>query len=213
MDSAIREKLIEIAKERISNGDISHDLEHTLRVLSNAENISKIEGGDLEVIIPAALFHDLIVYPKNHKDRYKSQEESAEQAGLILKSLKEFPEEKIEKVKICILQCSFSKGIMPEMLESKILQDADGLEATGAISIMRTFASSSQMKRIFYDPKDPFCKTREPSPFEYGIDVFYSILFKATDKMHTKTAKVISIRRTKFLVSFLDELKLELEGK
>ena len=213
MNKKLREKLINIAKGKISVTDISHDFEHALRVLSNAERISKEEGGDLDIIIPAALFHDLIVYPKNHSDKHKSQEESAEEAEKILNIFNDFPKEKIDKIKICILECSFSKGIMPNLLESKILQDADGLEATGAISIMRTYSATGQMERPFYNSEDPFCENREPNALKFALDLFYERLLKVTERMHTKTAEKISKRRTLFLKEFLSELKLELEGK
>ena len=104
----------------------------------------------------------MIVYQKNEEfnGRFQSQEDSAREAEKILKFIKEYPAEKIEKVMIAIKECSFSKGFIPEFLESKILQDADKLESTGVISIMRTFSSSGQMKRLFYNPKDPFCEER-----------------------------------------------------
>ena len=86
------------------------------------------------------------------------QEESAEGAERILSNLDNYPEEKIDKVKTCIMECSFSKNLDPSSLESAILQDADGLEATGAISIMRTYSSTGQMERPFYNPEDPFVK-------------------------------------------------------
>lgn len=213
MDVRLRDQLIKIAKEKISGKDVSHDFEHALRVLSNAEIIAKEENGDLDIIIPAALFHDLVVYPKNHPDKHKSQEESAEAAGKILKSLSDFPKKKIPKVKICILECSFSKGIKPQLLESKILQDSDGLEATGAISIMRTYSSTGQMKRPFYNSKDPFCKNREPHGPKFALDLFYERLLKVGARMHTQKAKGIARRRTNFLVDFLRELKLELNEK
>jgi uncharacterized protein len=73
METALKNQLIAIAKEKIPGTDVSHDFEHALRVLSNAEKIAKEESGDLEIIIPAALFHDLIVYPKNHPEKHKSQ--------------------------------------------------------------------------------------------------------------------------------------------
>ena len=189
MNKELKNQLIKIAKEKIPNIDVSHDFEHALRVLLNAERIAKEEGGDFDIIVPVALFHDLIVYPKNHPDKYKSQEESAEAAEKILKTFDNFPKNKIEKVKICILECSFSKGIVPNLLESKILQDADGLEATGAISIMRTYSSTGQMKRPFYDSDDPFCEKREPNASEFALDLFYERLLKVTERMHTKTAK------------------------
>lgn len=213
MNTKLRNKLIKIAKEKISNTDVSHDFEHSLRVLLNAEKIAKEEGGDIDIIVPAALFHDLIVYPKNHPDKHKSQEESARATEKILKTLDGFPQDKTKKVKICILQCSFSKGIVPELLESKILQDADGLEATGAISIMRTYSSTGQMKRPFYNSKDPFCKNRKPSAHKFALDLFYERLLKVAKRMHTKTGKKIAKRRTNFLIDFLKELELELMGK
>jgi uncharacterized protein len=210
MNNKLKNKLIKIAQEKISNDDASHDLEHALRVLANAERIAKEEKADLDIIVPAALFHDLIVYPKNHPEK---QEESAELAAKILDKITEFPKKKIEKIKICILECSFSKGIVPKLLESKILQDADGLEATGAISIMRTFSSTGQLKRPFYHPKDPFCDKREPESSCFALDLFYTRLLKVEARMHTKKAKEIAKRRTVFLRQFLKELELELQGK
>lgn len=213
MNYQIKKQLLTIAKEKIPSHDVSHDFEHALRVSSNAEKIAKNEGGDLDIIIPAALFHDLIVYPKNSKHTHKSQEDSAKAAEKILISLPYFPKEKIEKVKTCILECSFNKGIIPKLLDSKILQDADSLEATGAISIMRTYSSTGQMKRPFYNPKDPFCQKRKPDPNNFALDLFYMRLLKVLERTHTKTAKKIALRRTKFLHNFLKELKLELSGK
>ena len=208
----LREKLIQIAEEKIPNTDVSHDFEHAIRVLLNAERISQKEGGDPDIIIPSAIFHDIIVYPKNHPHRYRSQEESAECAAEILNEFN-YPKDKIIKVKTCILECSFSKGIMPNSLESKIIQDSDGLEATGAISIMRTYSSTGQMQKPFYHSQDPFCSSRNPEPLQFALDLFYERLLIIAERMHTDTAKKIAIRRTEFLKGFLEEFKLELEGK
>ena len=213
MNKKLRSQLINIAKEKISDTDVSHDFEHALRVLFNAERIAKKEGGDFDIIVPAALFHDLIAYPKDHPDRHKSQEESAIATEKILNDFNSFPKKKIDKIKTCITECSFSKGIVPKLLESKILQDADGLEATGAISIMRTYSSAGQMKRPFYNSDDPFCKNRKVDTSKFALDLFYERLLIVVERMHTKTAKRIAQRRTEFLINFLEELKLELEGK
>lgn len=212
-NSALRKILIDIAKEKIPNTDSSHDFQHALRVLLNAEMIAKKEGGDSEIIIPSSLLHDAIVYPKNHPDRSKSQLESSIVAAKILDTLDFYPKNKIPKVETCILECSFSKGIVPELLESKILQDADGLEATGAISIMRTYSSTGQMKRMFYNPEDPFCKNRKPDASHFALDLFYERLLIQVERMHTPTAKKIAIRRTNFLEKFLKEFELELKGR
>ncbi|MBI5076993.1 HD domain-containing protein [Candidatus Falkowbacteria bacterium] len=84
MNKELKNQLIKIAEKKIPDTDVSHDFQHALRVLSNAERIAKEEGGDLDIIVPSALFHDLVVYPKNHPDKHKSQEESAEEAERIL---------------------------------------------------------------------------------------------------------------------------------
>lgn len=213
MDRNFREQLIQIAKEQIPNHDASHDFDHALRVLLNAEMIAQKENGNFDIITPAALFHDLVVLPKDHPETHLSQTKSADAAAQILQTLNILSEDNIENIKTCIRQCSFSKGIIPELLESKILQDADGLESTGAISIMRTFSSTGQMKRPFYNPQDPFCIHREPDAKKFALDLFYERLLKVADKMHTPTAKEIAKRRTDFLKLFLDEFRRELEWK
>lgn len=95
MQPGLTDQLTNIARERISDIDVSHDFAHTSRVLSNAQKIALEEGGDLDVIIPAALFHDLIVYPKDHPNRSKSQEESALETERILAGISSYPQHKI----------------------------------------------------------------------------------------------------------------------
>lgn len=204
-------KLVNIAEEKYPTGDPSHDLQHALRVLNLAKKIAKSVNADLDIIVPAALFHDVIVYPKNSPKSKHEATESSILAGEILNKQKDYPKKKIDKVKTCILQCSFSKGIIPELIEAKVLQDADRLEATGAISIMRTFSSGGQMKQPFYFPEDPFHKKTEPVKFNSGIALFYRRLLVVESGMHTSLAKKIAKRRTKFLKDFLKELRLELK--
>ena len=66
------------------------------------------------------------------------------------------------------------------------------------------------MKNPFYHPIDPFCKNRNPDAHAYALDLFFVRLLKIVERMHTKTAKIIAKRRTKFLQDFLKEFKLEL---
>ena len=212
MNDSLRKALLDTAHERIAGDDPSHDLGHALRVLSSAEHIAREEGADLDVVVPAALFHDLVVYPKDHPNRHASQEESAAAARDVLQRTDGYPQEKVQLVEVCVRECSFSKGIVPELLESKVLQDADGLEATGAISIMRTYSSTGQMRRPFYHADDPFCENREPDSLRYALDLFYTRLLKVGERMHTASARRIAERRTAFLRQFLEELRLELQG-
>lgn len=211
MDKKLMDCLIDAAEKNISSDDVSHDLSHAKRVLLNAQRIAKNEKADLDIIVPSALFHDIIVYPKNSKKRYDSQKESAVFAEKILENIGSFPKSKISSVKDCIMECSFGKNILASTIESKILQDADRLEATGAIAIMRTFSSSGQMKRQFYDFDDPFCKKHKPDSMKFALDLFYERLLKVKDMMNTKSAKSIAKKRADFLKKFLSELKFEIE--
>lgn len=206
----MREYFIEIAKNKIKNNDLSHDIFHALRVLRNCEIIAKKEGGDMDILIPGALFHDVVCYPKNHEKSKLSSIESANVTVEIIESTEFYPKSKIEKVHCIISECSFSKGMPPSSLESMILQDADRLEATGCISIMRTFASSSQMGKQFYNEYDPFCEVRKPEPVKFALDLFYTRLLKVKDLMNTATGRSMAIERTKRLDSFILGLKEEL---
>lgn len=209
MNIKLKKKLIDLARKYNKN-DPSHDFEHALRVFYLSEEIAKKEKADFDIMVPAALFHDLIVYRKDIPHSRREADESAELVGKILKSIKGYPKEKIKKVQTCIRQCSFAKGIIPQLLEAKILQDADRLEATGAISIMRTFASCGQMNRKFYDPRNPFRKKASEAESFAGLDLFYNRLLVVGKKMYTKCARKMAKRRTEFLYKFLKELKNEL---
>ncbi|MFP4016160.1 MAG: HD domain-containing protein [Halanaerobiales bacterium] len=116
----------------------------------------------------------------------------------------------MEKAHTTIKECSFSKGIVPEFLEAKILQDADRLEATGIISIMRTYSSAGQMNTKFYHPEDPFCENREPEREKYALDLFYTRLLLVGEQMHTDTAGKIAEKRTESLRRFLQNFSREL---
>ena len=205
----MKQKLIELAKKYISNDDPSHDIYHALRVLSNAETIVKKEGGDLEIIWPAALFHDVDNHPKNSPEAKYSSRVSAIVTEKILRELDFYPQQKIPQVMTVIVEHSQSNGFNPSSLESKVLQDADRLECTGAIAIMRTFCSSGQMKRTFYNNDDSFCEERVPDKNNYAIDFFYDRLLNICERMNTETCKDIAKSRGEFLYLFLEQLKRE----
>jgi len=209
MEKQVEEKLIALAEARQVKGDPSHDFQHIRRVLFMAKKIGAHEKVDLDVVIPAALFHDTVVYRKDSEASKNETDESARVAVEILQAL-EYPQEKIPAVQACIRECSFSKGLKPSSRESAVLQDADLLESTGAISIVRTFSSGGQMNRQFYFPADPFRKTTEPNVSESGLDLFYARLLKASARLNTAFAKQIAKRRDKFLKRFLAELETDL---
>ncbi len=210
MDKEIEKQLLKIAEKYQTRTDPSHDFNHVLRVLNLAKLIGEQENADFDIFIPAAIFHDIIIYRKDDpKSRYET-DESATFAENILKDIKLYPQHKIKLVADCIKQCSFSKGIKATSLESKILQDADRLEATGAISIMRTFSSGGQMNRHFYNPENPFNKQNNTAK-ETNLDLFFNRLLIVEKRMNTKIAKNIAKGRTNFVNQFLKQLKTELK--
>ncbi len=199
------------AARLISADDPSHDLNHARRVLGLAERLGRAAGADPDVVVPSALFHDLVIFPKNDPRSARAQDLSAAAAGRILRRTPGYPRPKIAAVEYAIRCCSFSKGIVPDTIEARVLQDADGLEAAGAVSIMRTFASSGQMRRAFYEPSDPFCRRRAPTPKEFALDLFYARLLVVAGRMHTPLARRLARRRTVFLRKFLAEFARELD--
>ena len=210
MDVKLRNRFINIAKNNIHN-DLSHDFSHAYRVLVSAEKIGKKEGADMDILVPAALFHDVRVYKGTRMHRYE-HEESSDFAKKTLETLG-YQKDKINNVAYAISVCSFSKNIKAETLEAKILQDADLLEAEGAVAIMRTFASAVSMHlKSFYNMNDPFCRKRAPNEKIYALDHFYSRLLIADTRLNTKTAKRMANRKKRFLIEFLKELELELSS-
>ena len=209
MNTKIIRELRKIAEDRQLKSDPSHDFEHVIRVLNMAIKIGKNVKADLDIVIPAALFHDTVVYRKDSPESRNEANESAEVAVSILEKTKGYPKQKISAVKTCIEQCSFTKGITATLLESEVLQDADLLESTGALSIMRTFSSCGHMNRSLYNTKRPFYEKHEKD-YSSGVGLFYRRLLLAEKRLHFPLAKKIAKRRTAFLKKFLAELQREL---
>jgi uncharacterized protein len=199
--------------EKILEGrDPAHDFEHIMRVYRNAEAIGKKENADMDVLLAAALMHDLVVYPKGSAKRSKSADDSADLAEEILRR-HGFPQKKIERISYCIRTHSYSKKITPTTLEGRILQDADRLDALGAIGVARTFSVGGSENRMFYNPKDPLCEAdREPDDRLWTMDHFQKKLLKVKDSMHTETAKKLARKRTRFMRDFIEELRREIQA-
>ena len=199
----------------LHNQSPAHDFQHILRVYKNAEMISKQEESvDLDIVLAAALLHDLVVYPKGSSKTINSADDSAEIAKKILFEYKNYPREKIEKVADAIRTHSYSKRLVPQTLEGKILQDADRLDAIGAIGIARTFSVGGSENRSLYNPTDAFCETeRQLDDTQWTLDHIKKKLMILKNSMHTKTAKKIAEERTEFMELFLNQLRKEILPK
>ena len=200
------EHLKKFVQDKIKNNDPAHDFEHIMRVYHNAERICKHENGNKKLILSAVLLHD-IIKAKNHKDS------AFRSAKLSEKILKEHSFSNDEIVVICnaINDHSFSKGKVPSTIEGKILQDADRLDAIGAIGLARVFSFSGSNNRPFYHPKDPFSENRTANDNKWALDHFYQKLLTLEKKMNTKTGKTLAKKRTKILKNFLKEIKSEIQ--
>ena len=197
--------LKKIAKIKLAKNDPSHDFEHVMRVYRNAEKICKTENGNKKLVLSAVLLHDII----KTKTRKNSSTKSAKLSKKILKE-NNFLNDEIKIISDAIKQHSFSKGKIPSTPEGKILQDADRLDAIGAIGLARVFSFSGSNNRPFYDPDDPFSKNRILNDNRWALDHFYAKLLTLEKKMNTKTGKILAKKRTKILENFLKELKTEI---
>jgi len=195
--------------KEIMDNDSAHDFEHVMRVYKNAQKICKKEKANEKLVLCAALLHDIVSYPKSDKRSKNSSIESAKKSKIILKRYN-FSNDEILIIFDAIHDHSFSQNKTAESTVGKILQDADRLDAIGAIGIARVFATGGSLKRPFYNVDDPFCKTRKPDDKTWTVDHFYQKLLKLESLMNTKSGKIEAKKRTKILEEFLNQLKQEL---
>lgn len=193
----------------LNSTDSAHDLQHILRVYKNAEMLCKTEKANKELVLSAVLLHDIVSYPKSDNRSKLSSLHSSIKAKKIL-SKYNYSKDEILIICDAIRDHSYSVNRTPCSIEGKILQDADRLDALGAIGIARVFAVSGSEKRPFYNPLDPFCKAHNPNDKEWALDHFYKKLLKLESLMNTKSGKKEARRRTKILKIFLKDLKNEL---
>ncbi len=192
------------------DADPAHDFSHILRVCHNAEVIGAKEGADMEILLMAALLHDAGAGSKSlNSDQAWPAAVHLARDFLTRKGWKE---EAQEQVLYAVKVHRYSMGILPETLEARILQDADRLDALGAVGIARVFLTGGDLKRRLYHPDDPFCKHRGPDDREWNLDHFYQKLLLLKDGMHTTTAREMAGRRTELMRRYLAELQREIEG-
>ena len=200
-------KLELMVKKRIKN-DPAHDFEHIMRVYKNVKKIAKYERVNLHLVLTAALLHDIISFPKSDKRSKLSSLKSAQEAKKILEK-HNYVKNDIKIIIDAILDHSFSRNKIPRTIEGKILQDADRLDALGAIGIARMFVVGGTENRPIYNVFDPFCCIRIPDDKKWTVDHFYRKLLTLEHKMNTKSAKKEAHHRTKVMKKFLNQLKQE----
>ena len=206
-------KTIAFVKEQLNGAEAGHDWFHTERVWKIAKKISEKEGGNLLVVELAALLHD-IADPKFHN----GDEELAITISSNFMNSLEVPQDIIKEVLNIIQNISFKnrgEAISNPSLELKIVQDADRIDAIGAIGIARTFNFGGFKNNLMYDPAIPpkLNMSKEEYKKSNGttINHFYEKLLLLKDLMNTETAKKIASERHDFMLRFLDEFYKEWE--
>lgn len=173
-----------------------HDYYHIQRVVINARKILITEPADSFVVELAAWLHDL----GDHK-LHDGVDKSEELINNFLSSLAVDPQV-IDRIVQVVSQVSFSKGNRPSSIEAEIVQDADRLDAIGAIGIARCFAYGGSKNRILFSPN-------KSEQINSSIQHFYDKLFKLKDKMNTQSARVIANKRHQFMLEYITEFYQE----
>jgi len=204
----LEEKLVTVVSE-LSVSDSAHDLTHVKRVVKNARQLAMTENANLDIVIPAAWLHDVVILPKNDPNRAMASQLAADKACELLVALR-YPEHNLSAVHHAIKAHSYSASVEALSLEAKIIQDADRLDALGAIGLARCFMVSGALNRPLYHWQDPFAETRPLDDSQYCVDHFYQKLLTLTDKMNTDSAREIAAKRSDYMRGFLEQLGSEI---
>jgi len=189
--------------------DAAHDISHVQRVVQNTRQLTLAENGDPAITLPAAWLHDCISVAKDSPLRVQASKLAAEEAVRFLATL-QYPSTLLPRVYHAIEAHSFSANITTETLEARIVQDADRLEALGAIGITRCFLTGGSLGTALYDPADPFANNREPDDRRFTLDHFYCKLLGLAKTMQTEAGKAEAIKRTEYMQAFLEQLGKEI---
>ena len=205
------EKTISFVKEKLHGAEAGHDWFHIERVWKLSRKIAETENCSQEVVELSALLHDIADSKFHHGDE-----------NLALKISRDFLESQnvsediIQQVLFIIKNISFkNRGEVPEEIpiELKIVQDADRIDAIGAIGIARTFNFGGFKNNLMYDPNLPpkLNMTKEEYKKNEGttINHFYEKLLLLKDLMNTAKGKELAQERHDFMLKFLDEFYRE----
>jgi uncharacterized protein len=195
--------------EEQSASDAAHDEGHVRRVVANAKTLAAAEGADLAVVLPAAWLHDCVVIAKNSPQRSSASRLAAERAGTLLRAAG-YPAQYVPAIEHAIEAHSFSARVTPQTLEAKVVQDADRLDALGAVGIARTLITGGANGTPFYDFAEPFPVTRVPDDRTSIIDHFFTKLLTLAETMQTVAGRAAAQQRAQFLKQFLTQLGSEI---
>ncbi|MBO1110368.1 HD domain-containing protein [Bordetella petrii] len=187
-----------------SQDDGAHDLNHLHRVWQLARNLlASHPEADPLVVQAACYLHDLVNLPKNHPERAQASRMATAQARDQL-ARAGFPAGRLDAVAHAIEAHSFSAGIAPTTIEARIVQDADRLDALGAVGLARLFYTAGRMGSAFAHPADPLARARPLDDRAYALDHIEVKLAALPAAMHTAAARTLAESRLAWLRAFRD---------
>lgn len=212
MDKTIINDAFEFVKSTFNNDYSGHDYFHTLRVYKMAARIAEQENANSTIVQLAALLHDV--------DDIKLSPETYTNKNRAVDFLRKhnISEEMIKTICNIIGEVSFkgTDSVAPETIEGMCVQDADRLDAIGAIGIARTFAYGGSHNRIIHDPEIKPTVNMNADKYQSHISTsvnhFYEKLFRLKDLMNTDTAKKIAEQRENYMRNYISEFLDEWDG-
>lgn len=210
-------KIERIARQRASSNDAAHDAAHLARVVANARRLAADEAAagrasDTFVVESAAWLHDIVALPKGQGAPGEAARRSAAEARVILGDLG-IEAMTIEAIAHAVEAHSFSGGMATETAEAKIVQDADRLDALGAIGIARLWVTGATLGGALYHPDDPLGVARELDDRAWGLDHIERKLLRLPALMQTDAGRIEAERRAEFVRQYRDELLREIAGE
>lgn len=195
--------------EESGTWDEAHDVAHVERVVNTALCLAELERAEYGVVFPAAWLHDCVRIPKNHPERPRASRLAAKRAAVYLEEAG-YDAAPLAEIAHAIEAHSFSAGIPARTIEARVVQDADRLDALGAIGIARCVAVGAALNRPLYHSGDPFCQRRSPDDRVATLDHFFTKLLTLEETMQTAAGRSEARRRTAFLRDFLAQLESEI---
>lgn len=203
--------ITEVVKEKLSHAEAGHDWEHIRRVHRTALQLHAHEGGNKEVIELAALLHD-IADSKFHG----GDEEIGPRTAVAIMQAHDILPENIHHVEAIIRNISFKGGVRASThhsLELDIVQDADRLDALGAIGIARTFHYGGFKNRKLHDPTVSPVKYLTAEEYKNNdgptLNHFYEKLFLLKERMNTPTGRALAEEKHLFMETFVQRFLAE----
>ncbi|MES2261176.1 MAG: HD domain-containing protein [Pseudomonadota bacterium] len=201
-------RLVALASAGLED-DGAHDTNHLHRVWRNATLLMDDHPeADALVVLAACYLHDLVNLPKNHPERHLASRQSALLASRQLAAL-DFPSSRLAAVAHAIETHSFSAGIVPETIEAKIVQDADRLDALGAVGLARMFYTAGRMGSALAHADDPMALQRELDDKAYSLDHIDVKLATLPASMQTAAGRRLGQNRLNELIAFRDNFIAE----